>query len=60
MDTSLNGLTSGKYLITGMDHLLIGGLYKAKSEIGKRIVTQNIDEAQPDYGRRRKRESVYR
>ena len=45
MDTSLNGLTSGKYLITGMDHLLIGGLYKLKVRLVKESLLQNIDEA---------------
>jgi len=45
MDTSLNGLTSGKYLITGMDHLLIGGLYKLKVKLVKESLLQNIDEA---------------
>ena len=45
MDTSLNGLTSGKYLITGMDHLLVGGLYKLKVRLVKESLLQNIDEA---------------
>ena len=45
MDTSLNGLTGGKYLITGMDHLLVGGLYKLKVRLVKESLLQNIDEA---------------
>lgn len=44
-DSSLNGLTSGKYLVTGLDHLLIAGLYKLRVKLVKESLLQNIDEA---------------
>ena len=45
MNTSLNGLTSGKYLITGMEHLLIGGLWKLRVKLVKESLLQNLDDA---------------
>jgi len=44
-DSSLNGLTSGKYLITGMEHLLLGGLWKLRVKLVKESLLQNIDDA---------------